>query len=127
MKYPIIILSLVFMYYFYSAQAQPTNNEELTNRTWVIQNDNMSGIGVHHSLPKGTTIQFNTDGTWQASQLILNSKKGTWQWAEKTNLILKSTQSDEVRNYKVLLLDKENLKLRYKKNMAAYTSDWKAK
>jgi hypothetical protein len=53
--------------------AQHSKEEFLTSKPWKIKSDEMSGVGIHHSLPKETQLAFFADRTWQSSAPLQNA------------------------------------------------------
>ncbi len=102
--------------------AQHSKEELLTSNTWRIKSDEMSGVGVHHSLPTDTQLEFSADRTWQSSAPLQNAKQGKWRLENEGKTLVLITE-EEVR-YLILGLSGSELSFRLKKNAATYTLTW---
>lgn len=117
------MLFSIFCLVAFAGRAQHSNKELLTMKAWKIQSDEMSGLGVHTSLPRDTELHFFADGTWKSSQPIMEVSGGTWQLENKErNLVMKS--GDEKIKYLILHLTEKELQYRLKKSAATYTYKW---
>jgi hypothetical protein len=123
-----LVLLFVFLIFLHSpivAQDNSKTKDWLTTQTWVIKQHNMTGLGFHNSLPKGTRLHFKKDGTWQASESIEQiAEGGTWQIDKKGDIVMKFANTNEVRNFKVLTINQKSLNMRLHKTWATYTFDW---
>lgn len=80
-----IFLSLCFSL---SLFAQKSLSEKITNITWTLQSDGMSGMGTHQSLADGTTLVLDVAGQWKSSNAINGLSSGSWKVDKKGRLIL---------------------------------------
>ena len=106
--------------------AQNSKTDLLVKKVWKIQSDEMSGLGVHTSLPKGTELTFLADGTWTSSQPIREVSNGKWRF-ENNDRNLVMTIDNEETSYLILQLTAKELHYRVKKNAATYTYKWLSK
>ena len=120
--YLILFSSLVLL----TAAAQNPKADFLVNKIWVIQGDEMSGVGVHSSLQKNTELQFLADGTWKSTQPIKNASSGKWKLENDNRNLVISAGSEET-SYLILQLTEKELQYRLKKNAATYTYKWRSK
>jgi hypothetical protein len=102
--------------------AQNSKEEILTNKSWKIKSDEMSGIGIHHSLPGDTQISFSEDGSWQSTSPLQNAKQGKWRLENEGKKLVLITE-EEVQ-YLILDLSGSELSFRLKKNAATNTLTW---
>lgn len=102
--------------------AQNSKEEILTNKSWKIKSDEMSGNGIHHSLPGDTQISFSEDGSWQSTSPLQNAKQGKWGLENEGKKLVLITE-EEVQ-YLILDLSGSELSFRLKKNAATYTLTW---
>lgn len=102
--------------------AQNSKEALLTSKRWKIKSDEMSGVGIHHSLPAETQLTFSADGSWQSSALLQNATQGKWR-LENEGKTLVLTTDEEVR-YLILRLSDSELSFRLKRNAATYTLTW---
>lgn len=68
--------------------AQQSLSEKITNITWILQSDEMSGMGTHQSLANGTTLVLDAGGQWKSSNPINGLSTGSWKVDKKSRLIL---------------------------------------
>jgi hypothetical protein len=121
----LIFVFLIFMNSPLAAQNNSKTQDWLTSQTWVIKQHQMTGLGFHNSLPKGTRLHFKKDGTWQASEPLEEiSEGGTWQIDKKGDIVLRFANTDEIRSFKVLSINQKSLNMRLKKTWATYTFHW---
>lgn len=120
MKQIVIALLVVFSIAF--ANAQVSKKDLLTGTHWKLESEKMSGVGVHNSLSKGTTLQFHADGVWESSELIMNTKKGTWSIENDRTLVM--TYGQEETKYLIQSLSNSALDYRLKRNAATFTYQW---
>ena len=71
----------------------------------------MTGIGIHKSIPKGTTIEFLNDKTWKSSESIENFKTGKWAF-EDEGRALSMNFGDTEREFQIQELTVDNLRFR---------------
>lgn len=116
----LIIFSLLWM--VMTAMAQPAKRDVLVNKVWMIQADEMSGLGAHTSLPKNTTLQFSPDGSWKSSHPFREDTSGQWR-LENNDQTLVMAGKEETR-FSIRQLTEKNLQLRLKKNAATFTYTW---
>lgn len=64
-----------------------SNEIALAGSSWSLQQDQMAGLGVHHSLEAGTTLKFVND-QWTASQAINGHSEGKWALDKKGRTVL---------------------------------------
>jgi len=64
-----------------------SNELVLAGSAWSLQQDQMTGFGVHHSLEVGTTLKFAND-QWTASQAINGHNEGKWELDKKGRTVL---------------------------------------
>lgn len=119
MRHLILLFFLLSSAY---ASAQVSKIDLLTSATWKLESDEMSGVGVHSSLPKGITLQFRTDGIWESSELIMNTKNGKWSLENDRTLVMEI--GDEEVKYLIQTLTDASLQYRLKKNAATFTYQW---
>ena len=80
-----IFLSLCFSL---SLFAQENLSKKITNITWTLQSDEMSGMGSHQSLAAGTTLVLDVAGQWKTSSPINGLSNGIWEVDKKGRLTL---------------------------------------
>jgi hypothetical protein len=120
MKQIVIVLLVLFSTAF--ANAQVSKKDSLTGTRWQLASEKMSGVGVHNSLPKGTTLQFHADGVWESSELIMGTKNGAWSIENNRTLVMK--YGNEEVKYLIQSLSGSVLNYRLKKNAATFTYQW---
>ena len=124
MKY--LILLVVGSLLAFDGAAQPSKKDLLVKNVWKIQSDEMSGLGVHTSLPKDTELQFSSEGTWKSSQAIREVSSGAWRLENNDRTLVLSGNEVETR-YSILQLTEKDLHLRLKKNATTTTLKWTSK
>jgi len=103
--------------------AQSSKTDLLVKNVWKLQSDEMSGLGVHTSLPKDTELQFLADGTWKSSQPIKEVTIGKWKFENNDRNLVMNIGNEET-NYLILQLTEKQLRYRVKKNAATYIYTW---
>ena len=68
--------------------AQQSLSGKITNITWTLQSDEMSGMGTHQSLAAGTTLVLDVAGQWKTSNAVNGLSAGIWKVDKKGRLIL---------------------------------------
>ena len=116
-----IILSCIYMLFVATAFSQASKAELLVNKVWKIKSDEMSGVGLHTSLPENAELQFFADGTWKLSEPGQEKASGTWRVENNRTLII--INKEEIK-YLLLQLTENELQYRLKKNAATYTYTW---
>lgn len=124
MKY--LILLVVGSLLAFEGAAQPSKKDLLVRNVWKIQSDEMSGLGVHTSLPKDTEIQFSTEGNWKSSQPIREASSGNWRLENNDRTLVLTVNQEETR-YSILQLTERELHLRLKKNATTTILKWTSK
>jgi hypothetical protein len=110
----------------FAGSAQPSKTDLLSKNVWKLQSDEMSGLGVHTSLPKEIELTFLADGTWKSSQPINEVSVGKWR-LENNDRNLVMIVGKEETSYLILQLTEKELRYRVKKNAAAYIYTWLSK
>lgn len=82
------ILLLLSLWLPLSLFAQQSLSQKITNITWTLQSDEMSGMGTHQSLAAGTTLILDVAGQWKASNSINGLSTGIWKVDKKGRLIM---------------------------------------
>ncbi|MCU0391862.1 MAG: hypothetical protein MUE81_12150 [Thermoflexibacter sp.] len=98
----------------------------LTQNTWKLQKDEMSGMGKHSSLANETEIKFVADGTWQSSYPIEGVKSGSWKLKNSELLEFQFGEAHKKQEAKILILNERELSYRFKRKLASYTLTWTA-
>ncbi len=83
-----MILLLLSLSLNLSIFAQQSLSQKITNITWTLQSDEMSGMGTHQSLPTGTTLVLDAAGQWKCSNPLNGLSNGMWKVDKKSRLIL---------------------------------------
>ena len=83
-----IALFLIGMTLTALSYAQSDIVAQVTNQTWKLESDQMSGIGTHSSYPESLTIQFDKQGHWTSSSPINDASTGTWKENKRGDLLL---------------------------------------
>jgi hypothetical protein len=121
----IVLFSVCFLLAF-AGMAQASKTDLLVKNVWKLQSDEMSGLGVHTSLPEGIELTFLADGTWKSSQPIKEVSSGKWRLENnERNFVM--TIGNEETSYLILQLTEKELRYRVKKNAATYTYTWLSK
>lgn len=120
------LLAIAFVLLVGAAYSQSKEATFLTGKTWVLQSDEMRGLGTHLSLTDNTKLEFAADGTWKSSEPIKGTKQGKWS-LEKNNKTLVMDFQTEKMNYLILQLSETALHYQYKKNAATYKYKWAVK
>ena len=111
---------------FHSAITKETAIENiLKSHPWEMKIHTMAGIGIHKSIPKGTTIEFLNDKTWKSSEPIEDFKIGRWS-LENEGRTLSMDFGKTTRMFQIQKLTTENLRFRLNKFGAVYTYEWMA-
>jgi hypothetical protein len=121
-----LFLLLAFSFLAFAGDAQPLKTGLLVKNVWEIQSDEMSGLGVHTSLPKDIELTFLADGTWKSTQPIKEVSVGKWR-LENNDRNLVMIIGKEETTYLILQLTEKELRYRVKKNAATYTYSWLSK
>lgn len=108
------------------AQAQSKESALLTGKVWVLESDEMSGLGTHISLTDKTKLEFAADGTWKSSEPIKGVKQGKWTLMNNNRTLMMTFQNEEI-SYLILELSEKTLQYRLKKNATTYTYQWVVK
>jgi hypothetical protein len=112
---------------FQIARAQDNAANLLVKHTWAIDEDMMSGLGTHQSLPAGAQITFSADGNWQSTQPIFNATSGTWQLKGNDNLLMQFGSKAKKSKGKILKISDKELSFKIKRRSTAHTYTWHAK
>lgn len=83
-----LILLLLSLSLNLSIFAQQSLSQKITNITWTLQSDEMSGMGNHQSLPAKTTLVLDAAGQWTSSNSINGLSNGMWKVDKKGRLVL---------------------------------------
>ncbi len=126
MKKNLVFIALIGFSFLGFSQTSSDKIALLTSKTWKINNETMSGVGVHHPLPKDTEIKFMSNGTWQSSQPIMQIKEGTWELKKDNILLLKFGSETKFSKAKLLLLNDKALHYQTNDKAARYIFKWKA-
>lgn len=110
----------------FTGSAQPSKTDLLVKKVWKLQSDEMSGLGVHTSLPKDIELTFLADGTWKSTQSIKEVSVGKWRLENNDRNLVMITGKEET-TYLILQLTEKELRYRVKKNAATYTYSWLSK
>ena len=81
-------LVLLCLCFSISLFAQQSLSQNITNITWTLQSDEMSGMGTHQSLPAKTTLVLDAAGQWKTSNPLNGLSTGMWKVDKKGRLIL---------------------------------------
>ena len=109
---------------FHSTRKNETSKENiLTAHVWEIRIHSMTGIGLHKSIPKGTTIEFLNDKTWRSSAPIENFKTGKWSFENEARTLTMVFSNSE-REFQIQELTTDKLRYRLNKFGAVYTYEW---
>jgi hypothetical protein len=109
---------------FHSTRKNETSKENiLTAHVWEIRIHSMTGIGIHKSIPKGTTIEFLNDKTWRSSAPIENFKTGKWSFENEARTLTMVFSNSE-REFQIQELTTDKLRYRLNKFGAVYTYEW---
>lgn len=124
-------MRIVFLIYLlsliaFAGWAQNSKSDLLVKNVWKIKSDEMSGLGVHTSLPKDIELTFLADGTWKSSQPINEVSLGNWRFENNDRNVVMTIGKEET-SYLILQLTDKELHYRVKKNAATYTYKWLSK
>jgi len=109
---------------FHSTRKNETSKENiLTAHVWEIRIHSMTGIGLHKSIPKGTTIEFLNDKTWRSSAPIENFNTGKWSFENEARTLTMVFSNSE-REFQIQELTTDKLRYRLNKFGAVYTYEW---
>lgn len=108
-----LIFALLVLGFCASGQTEVGASNDLSEKMWVLRTEKMSGIGVHHPIPKDTWIEFSKDGKWRASSSIFGASEGQWVMAHH-RLIL----GDHV--LRIVSRREGELHLRQRRGLAVY-------
>jgi hypothetical protein len=108
------------------AQAQSKEAALLTGKVWVLESDEMSGLGTHLSLTDNTKLEFTADGMWKSSEPIKGVKQGKWTLMNNNRTLVMTFQNEEI-SYLILELSEKTLQYRLKKNATTFTYQWVVK
>ena len=123
MKLILISLGLLCSFFDTSKQDETLKESILTAHLWEIKTHSMSGIGIHKSIPKGTTVEFLNNKTWKSSELMENFKTGNWSFENKGRT-LSMTFGSIQREFLVQELTTDKLRYRLSKYGAVYNFEW---
>lgn len=84
-----IIMLLLLAAGSFSAMAQSKKVGSVTTGKWVLEKDEMKGLGTHHSIEKNTTLQFLENGNWISSHPIEGVSSGGWKKGDKGRIIMR--------------------------------------
>lgn len=120
----ILIILLLVSISTFAQQA----NEILSNSTWQVEQEVMSGVvNQHTNLPKGTIISFQADGTWSSSSpFVAQATTGTWKLSAKQQLVLISNTNKAVARFSIITSTERILILKQQKGLAKRTIQCKA-
>jgi hypothetical protein len=121
----LVLLSVCCLLAF-AGLAQSSKTDLLVKKVWKLQSDEMSGLGVHTSLPKDIELTFLADGTWKSSQPIKEVSVGKWRFENNDRNVVMTIGNEET-SYLILQLSEKELRYRVKKNAATYTYTWLSK
>lgn len=107
------------------ALSQTSNPQinQLVSSSWIIRQHSMSGAGLHESLPEGTMLNFQADGTWESTQPIFEARSGHWELTGDKFRMRFEGQSKAL-NGKLLSVTDSELRFRLKRLTAVYTFEW---
>lgn len=105
-----------------SASGQVSKKALLTG-TWNLKSDEMSGVGIHESIAKGTELKFLEEGTWKSSHPINKTVEGTWSLENNEKTLVMNFGEEEIEYLLVKLAQKE-LHYRLKQNVTTYNYKW---
>jgi hypothetical protein len=71
-------LVIIFLLSTILLQAQPKEATAFTGKAWILQSDEMKGLGTHMSLTDNTKLEFAAEGTWKSSEPMKGVKQGKW-------------------------------------------------
>jgi hypothetical protein len=74
---------------FYTIKAQHNRIPDILQVTWILEKEQMSGVGNHQSLPEKTTLVISPDYSWTASAPIGGRREGRWYETGKKSLVIK--------------------------------------
>jgi len=116
---------LVFCLFLYANSVWSQKKEPglLINKKWVLQSDEMKGLGTHLSLAEHTELEFLDNGTWKSSEPIKGSSDGKWTLLNNSQSLSMDFREEQV-NFLILDLSEKSLKLRHKKNAATFIYTW---
>ena len=120
------LLAITFVLLVCAAYSQSKEASLLTGKTWVLQSDEMTGLGTHMSLTDNTKLEFAADGTWKSSEPIKGTKQGKWSLENNNKTLVMDFQTEKM-NYLILQLSETALHYQYKKNAATYKYKWAVK
>ena len=120
------ILLITFLLITAFSMAQSKETAQLTNKVWVLQSDEMKGLGTHISLTDNTKLEFAADGTWKSSEPIKGVKQGKWSLENNGKTLVMDFTNEKV-SYLILELTEKSLHFQLKKNAATYTFKWAVK
>lgn len=126
MKLILIFIGLLCSFFKGSSQQEKLKEDILIAHSWEIKTHAMTGIGIHTSIPKGTTIDFLKDKTWKSSEPIENYKTGKW-FLENDAHSFAMTFGNSEKEFQMLEISTEKLSYRHSRLGAVYTFEWRAK
>lgn len=114
-------LLLLMLLFPFTLKAQ-TESIPLSGTTWILEKDEMSGMGTHTALREKMTIRFLADGNWKSSAPILGITEGQWFTLQNGHSRLKLA-SGEIASIE----EASNccLKIIYKKGLSRFIWSWK--
>lgn len=72
-----------------TANAQSKAEGPVTTGKWVLEKDEMKGLGTHHSIEKNTTLQFLENGKWISSHPIEGVSSDGWKKGDKGRIMMR--------------------------------------
>jgi hypothetical protein len=121
----LLLLTVLINWIAGIGMASSHGSELLTSKVWKLSSDEMSGVGLHTSLAKGTKLEFDPNGTWKSSHPINEAQSGNWR-LENNGHTLIMTMNDQEINYLIVELNTNELHIRLKKKGATYNLTWVA-
>lgn len=95
----------------------------LYQHSWLLQSDEMSGLGQHTALHTDTHLDFSANGRWTSTHPLLGATSGTWQLSKKGVITMQLGQRKEAE---VIRLTADLLVLRIRQATSTLTWTWEA-
>jgi hypothetical protein len=112
--------------FFHVSQDDNSKESMLTAHSWEIKTHTMTGVGIHKSIPKGTTLEFLKDKTWKSSEPIEDFKAGKWSFENEGHTLSMNFGGTE-RKLQIQELTPNDLRYRISRFGAVYSFGWGSK
>jgi hypothetical protein len=117
---------LTFALIVFSLAGYSQTKETLLIKTWKLKSHNMTGIGVHNSLPKEMQIEFLKDGTWKSSSPWEGATQGKWSLKNNERTLKITFKADEDKDFRIAEITSDQLQLENLSKLAVFNLVWTA-